>query len=147
MDNGSNREPTVPDTTEHGGGALKQVEATGKKLLWASLGAFAELCDVAGKRFDEFVNRGQQVESELGQKAEEMRRQNAGTRDRVQDSFRGAMDVFLNSFNIPSKGDVDTINVKLNILSRKLDELQVDRVGGPGGPEAPPPSPPEGLAT
>jgi polyhydroxyalkanoate synthesis regulator phasin len=147
MENGSNREAAAPDKIESGGGPIEQFEATGKKLLWASLGAFAELCDVAGKRFDEFVNRGQQVEAGLQEKADEMRHQNAGARGRVQDSFRGAMDVFLNGFSMPSKGDVDTINMKLNILSRKLDDLQMDRVGAAGGPEAPPPPPPEGSAT
>jgi hypothetical protein len=38
------------------------------------------------------------------------------------------MDVFLNRVNLPSKGDVDTINVKLNILTRKLDDLQMQQV-------------------
>jgi polyhydroxyalkanoate synthesis regulator phasin len=147
MDNGSNREEAVPDMTDAPGGPVEQFADTGKKLLWASLGAFAEACDVAGKRFDEFVNRGQRVQAEWQDKADDIRRQNAGARGRVQDSFRGAMDVFLNSFHVPSKGDVDTVNMKLNILSRKLDDLQIDRVGPSGGPEAPPPPPPESLAT
>jgi hypothetical protein len=61
------------------------------------------------------------------------------------------MDTFFNSLNVPSKADIDTINVKLNVVSRKLDDLQMERVRGAGGPSGPPPPVPpavdEDLAT
>jgi hypothetical protein len=39
--------------------------------------------------------------------------------------FRTGMDVLLNKLNFPSKADLDTINVKLNMLARKMDDLQM----------------------
>jgi hypothetical protein len=50
------------------------------------------------------------------------------------------MDAFLDTINVPNKADVDTINVKLNILSRKLDDLQGVRAQA-GQPAAAPPDP------
>jgi hypothetical protein len=54
----------------------------------------------------------------------------------MREYFRSAMDSFLDSLNVPSKTDVDTINVKLNILTRKLDDLQMGRA--PGAPSGQP---------
>jgi hypothetical protein len=51
------------------------------------------------------------------------------------------MNAFLDTLNVPSKADVDTINVKLNILTRKLDSLQmqeVERETAPPPPSVPP---------
>jgi poly(hydroxyalkanoate) granule-associated protein len=130
--------------------SLEQVEGPARRLVLAGIGAAASVVDVAADRFDEFVNRGRQVQDEWQDKADEVRRMNVPTPGRVQESFRTAMDVFLDSLNIPSKGDMDTINVKLNILSRKLDDLQMERVRGKsaGAAEAPkPPAPPTDQAT
>ena len=131
--------------------AHRASEGPARRFVLASIGAAAVACDVAADRFDEFVNRGRQVRDEMQDKADEVR-QNAGARVRVRDSFRTAMDVFLDGLNIPSKADMDTINVKLNILSRKLDDLQMERVREASGEssEAVPPStppPPADLST
>jgi polyhydroxyalkanoate synthesis regulator phasin len=134
---------TTSDVGDRAGGAAM-------RLIFAGVGAVATACDQAASQFDRFVDRGQRVQEQWQDRADEVRRQNLGARGRVRDSFRSAMDVFLNSLNIPSKGDIDTLNVKMNILSRKLDDLQMDRVGEPG-PRAseppPPPPPPADVAT
>jgi poly(hydroxyalkanoate) granule-associated protein len=135
---------TAPDES------LDQAEGPARRLVLAGIGAAASMADAAADRFDEFVNRGRQVRDEWQGKADEVRRRNVSTRGRVQESFRTAMDVFLDSLNIPSKGDMDTINVKLNILSRKLDDLQMERVRGTsaGAAKAPtPPTPPTDQST
>ncbi len=133
------------------GGPIEQTEGPARRFVLAGIGAAAAACDAAADRFDEFVNRGRQVRADWQDKADEVRRQNVGAQGRVRDSFRSAMDVFLDSLNIPSKADMDTINVKLNILSRKLDDLQMERVreSSSGSPEPPPPStpPPKDLST
>jgi hypothetical protein len=38
------------------------------------------------------------------------------------------MNTFLDGINVPNKTDVDVINAKLNIVNRKLDDLQVQVV-------------------
>lgn len=139
---------TDPGPGSTTGGPAEQSETAARRFVLAGIGALASLCDTAAQQYDQFVTRGQRVQDRWQDRADEVRRQNAGARDRVQDSFRSAMDTFLNSLNIPSKSDVDALNVKLSVLSRKLDDLQTDRMasGGPV-PESPPPPPPGDLAT
>jgi hypothetical protein len=43
--------------------------------------------------------------------------------------------------DIPSKSELDAMNVKLNILLRKLDDLAMRAESGAGAPVAPPQEP------
>jgi poly(hydroxyalkanoate) granule-associated protein len=136
------------------GGPIEQAEETAKRVMLAGVGAAATAKGAAGERFDRFVERGEQIQEEWQDRAAQMRQQNAGARWRVQEYFRSAMGSFLDQLNIPSKTDVDTINVKLNILARKLDDLQMDQVRAGGkssqpdiSPAGPPPAPNDDLAT
>ena len=97
-----------------------------RKVVLAGIGAIAEACDTAEQRFDEFANRGERVREEWTERADELRRERSGARGRARDYFRSAMDTLLDTFNVPNKTDVDTINVKLNILTRKIDDLQME---------------------
>src|SRR5947209_2178373 len=99
-----------------------------KRFLFAGLGALATALDTAGGTFDRFADRGEQLSEEWNERVEDMRRQNSDAGDRVRDYARSGVNSFLDTVGVPNKGDVDTINVKLNILSRKLDDLQIDRV-------------------
>ncbi|HLJ68007.1 MAG TPA: phasin family protein [Chloroflexota bacterium] len=118
-----------------------------RRAFLAGIGAMATACDRADQTFDEFVTRGERVRDEWTERADELRRENRGARGRMGEYFRGAMDAFLDTLNVPNKTDVDTINVKLNILTRKIDDLQMDALeratpsrtaGGPAAPESPP---------
>ena len=130
------------------GGPVEQTEANAKRLFYAGIGAFAAACDAAEDTFDRFVNRGEQVTQEWQARADDIRTQNAGKRGRVRDYVRSAMDSMLNTVDIPSKTDVDTINLKLNVLTRKIDDLQMATMSeGPTSVETPPPPPEHGLAT
>lgn len=133
------------------GGRVEQIEGTVKRLALAGVGAMASAYDVANETFDRFVDRGEQVQRDLQDRTDDMRRQNARANRRFGDFLRSSMDVFLNRVNLPSKGDVDTINVKLNILTRKLDDLQMQQVRqarpGQTGTSPTPPPPNDDLAT
>ena len=94
-----------------------------KRAVLAGLGAVATACDVANETFDRFVDRGAHAQDELQRRADEMRMQTAG-RTRVGDALRSAMNAFLDGINVPNKADVDVINAKLNIVTRKLDDIQ-----------------------
>lgn len=130
---------------------VEKVEGAAKRTVLAGIGAVAVACDQANERFEQLVERGEQVREEWQGKADDIRQQNAGTRSRVRTYLRDAMDVVLNNFNMPSKGDIDTINVKLNILSRKLDEMNRgpldDTMVVPPSGAVPPPPPPGDLST
>jgi hypothetical protein len=51
------------------------------------------------------------------------------------------MDSVFEGLNVPSKSDVDALNLKLNVLTRKIDDLQMQAVRGEE-PAAESPSPP-----
>ena len=154
MDSEKIYEDTVTESEE----VTREPGSIAERVMLASIGVVASACDTAEERFDRFVNRGQQARDDLQSRSEDVRRQNWRARNRARDYFRGAMDMVLDTFNVPSRTDVDTINVKLNILTRKLDDLQIqpsDRAAGtpaspPVAPEPPvmrAPSAPEDLAT
>lgn len=122
---------------------LRAAETRGiRRLFLAGLGAVAYMGDTAQDTFDSFVDRGTHVQDELRGRADDVRRQNSGARARAQDYYRSAVDSALDRANLPSKGDLDTINVKLNILSRKLDDLQLHRVETAAADAVPPASTP-----
>jgi polyhydroxyalkanoate synthesis regulator phasin len=112
-------------------------EGPAKRVVLAGLGAVATAYDVANETFDRFVDRGNQAQEHLMRRADEARMQNAGNRTRMGEALRGAMNTFLDGLNVPNKSDVDVINAKLNIVNRKLDDLQV-HVGHEATHPAPP---------
>lgn len=134
----------VRDPGDMPGGPIEQTEGTVKRVVLAGIGAAASAYDTAEDTFDRFVDRGQRAQEEWQGRANDVRRRNAGARWRLQEYFRDAMGSMLDSLNIPSKTDVDTINVKLNIVTRKLDDLQMGGVSDtvPIYPETPPSTPP-----
>ena len=99
-------------------------EGSAKRALLAGLGAVATAYDVANDAYDRFVDRGTQAQEHLLRRADDVRLQRAGNRARMGDALRGAMNMFLDTLNVPNKADVDVINAKLNIMTRKLDDLQ-----------------------
>lgn len=109
------------------GGPIEKTEGMIRRLFLAGVGAAAVALDTAEERYAEFVRRGEQVQQEMQERSRETRQRNMGAGSRVADSFRTGMDSILNGLNLPSKTDVDTMNVKLNILTRKLDDLQMEQ--------------------
>lgn len=116
-----------------------------ERMVLAGIGALAEACDNAEGTFNRLANRGQRVQTEWQDRAQEIRQQNQGARYRAREYVRSAMDVFLDGLHVPSKADVDTINVKLNILTRKLDDLQMSAMTETSVPPEPPASTPVDL--
>jgi polyhydroxyalkanoate synthesis regulator phasin len=108
-----------------------------ERMVLAGIGVVATALDTAEERFDQYVERGAQIREELQEKRDGVRRQNWDARNRARDYFRNMMDLVLDAFNVPSGTDVDTINVKLNILTRKLDDLQMQTSESPSAPEPP----------
>ena len=116
------------DYDEVPGGPIEKAEGAARKVVLAGIGAVASACDTAEETFNRFADRGAQVQAGFQERVDEAREQNQGARTRFSDYVRNGMDVFLNTLNVPSKGDIDTINVKLNILSRKLDDIQMENL-------------------
>jgi polyhydroxyalkanoate synthesis regulator phasin len=100
-------------------------DITARQLVLAGIGAVALAYDTANETFARLVGRGQAVTTRVQERADEMKKKNVVSRNRVGEYARTGMDVLLNSLNLPSKGDVDTINVKLNMVVRKMDDLSM----------------------
>src|SRR5256885_88946 len=83
-------------------------QSAARRAVLAGIGAAATACDTAGEQFDRFVDRGQQARKDLQERSEDVRRQNWRARSRAREYFRGAMDIILDAFNVPSRTDVDT---------------------------------------
>jgi polyhydroxyalkanoate synthesis regulator phasin len=147
-----NDETVYPETTLEAefDAATARLEPSGsassttERFFQASIGAMATACDTAEEQFNRFADRGQRVQEEWQDRANGVRQRNAGARNRMRDYFRGAMDMVLDTFNVPSRTDVDTVNVKLNILTRKIDDLQMQSMERPKGAttQVPPLDPP-----
>jgi polyhydroxyalkanoate synthesis regulator phasin len=99
-----------------------------RRLLLAGLGAAVTVVDTAGETVERLIVRGESVSNEWTERVNDMRRDNSGAGERVKDYARTGVNVLLDKVGVPNKGDVDTINMKLNILSRKLDEIQLQQV-------------------
>jgi polyhydroxyalkanoate synthesis regulator phasin len=130
---------TVHDETngEPEGTGRYEPRSSAERLVLAGIGAVASALDRAEQQFDHYVDRGKEVRDELQERGEEIRQQRWTARSRARDCFRGTMDLVLDTLNVPSRTDVETINVKLNILTRKLDDLQmppVNKTATPGPP-------------
>lgn len=112
-------------------------EGPAKRAVLASIGAVATACDLANETYGRFVHRGSQAQEHFLRRADDVRMQNAGSRARMGEAVRSAMNAVLDGLNVPNKADVDVINAKLNIVNRKLDDLHA-RSTGPATPPAPP---------
>ncbi|MGH2447925.1 MAG: phasin family protein [Chloroflexota bacterium] len=114
------------------------IEPNPIRRLWlAGIGAAAIACDTAEQTFDQFVNRGEEVETEGRERASSVRERSAGRRNRMENTFQSGIDTVLNTLNLPSKSDLDAINTKLNIVNRKLDDIQLERVETGEAPPTP----------
>lgn len=113
-------------------------ERMGKRLFLAWLGAMATAYDAAEDTFDQFVRRGEEVQEEFQGRRQEMQG-GADSSARVRDSMRSVIHSLRSELDVPSKSEVDAINVKLNVVLRKLDDLTMESATPPasGQPEAP----------
>jgi polyhydroxyalkanoate synthesis regulator phasin len=146
---GAPRERNMHDTTEHGPDRRpetdppfisRRADDAARRLALAGLGAVDLARETAEETFDRLVERGQRTQGDIEGRLRDARMSRRARRSRLGDACRNAMDAFLDTINVPNKADVDTINVKLNILSRKLDDLQGVRAQA-GQPAAAPPDP------
>ncbi|HEV3309128.1 MAG TPA: phasin family protein [Chloroflexota bacterium] len=135
-----NNKETETGTTPGGSSEpefVTPIEAA-KRVALAGLGAVAVATEATDEVFRELVKKGEQARHDVAGEMREARAKTAGRRSEATDFFRARMDDAMNAVNLPSKGDVDAINAKLNILTRKMDEFQasqVDRGTADKGPE------------
>lgn len=123
-----------------------------KRVALAGIGAITVASEVTDEVFSELVKRGEKTADEAMREIKQVRERRAERRADASTYVRARMDSILNRLNLPSKGDVDSINAKLNILTRKVDDVQAGQVDsatgvyrsstgtGTGTPGEPPPA-------
>jgi len=121
---------------DEGSNATKGTEApdvispieSARRVFLAGLGAVAVATEATDQIFQQLVKRGEQTREEAMREIRQARSRSASRREDASSYFRHRMDSMLNMANLPSKGDVDAINAKLNILTRKVDDVQAGGV-------------------
>lgn len=127
------KEPETPaedDGTATGGATQTEfvgpIEAV-KRVALASLGAVAVATEASDEVFHTLLKKGEEARDEARREIREARLRAAERRAESQTFVQNRVDSLLNHVNLASKGDVDALNAKLNIITRKLDEFQAAR--------------------
>ncbi len=98
------------------------------RVFLAGVGIASVATEVSEDVFNELVSRGEQTRDEAREEMRARRERGAKRGTEAASFVRSRMDDVLNRINLPSKGDVDSINAKLNILTRKIDQVQASQV-------------------
>jgi polyhydroxyalkanoate synthesis regulator phasin len=118
-------------------------EGLARNAYLAMLGAVGMLWDGWDDTVNRLVERGEELQGELQSRAQEARWENMRASSRMGDSLQMVTRALRDQLDIPSKSEIDAMNVKLNILLRKLDDLALRTETATGAPEVPVAPPPE----
>jgi|SRR5579872_6906607 len=114
----------------HGGDYTGPIEAV-KQVALAGLGAVAVATEAADEMFHALVHKGEEAREDALREIREAKTRSAQRRADSETFLRSTMDDLLNRVSVASKGDIEALNAKLNIISRKLDEVHMGRDATP----------------
>jgi polyhydroxyalkanoate synthesis regulator phasin len=135
--NGRDVDTLMPDET------TMSNEGLARSVYLAMLGAVGMVWDGWDDTVNRLVQRGEELQGELQSKAQDARWESMRPANRVGDSVHMLSRTIRDQLDIPSKSEIDAMNVKLNILMRKLDDLAMRTESGTGAPDVPVAPPPE----
>lgn len=109
----------------------RDVTEGGRNLWLAGLGAVAEVEDESERLFNQLVERGKSFEKERRQAAEKRFK---GATDRLEElsgklrtRVEGAFSDTMKRAGLPTRGDIEQLNSRLESLSAKLDSMGAAR--------------------
>lgn len=112
-------------------------EGLARSMYLAMLGAVGMVWDGWDDTVNRLIQRGEELQGELQSKAQDARWESMRSQNRMSDSIQMLSRTLRDQLDIPSKGELDAMNVKLNILLRKMDDLAMRTESGAGAPDVP----------
>jgi poly(hydroxyalkanoate) granule-associated protein len=94
-----------------------------RKVVLAAIGATAIAHDEMEAFVNRLVERGEMAEKDGRSLVYEMKEKRKTRATRIEDEIHKHISEALDRMNIPTKADVDSLNVRIAELSRKIDEL------------------------
>lgn len=125
------------DTLEMPDDMTMSNEGVARSVYLAMLGAVGLVWDSWDDTVNRLVQRGEELQGELQSKAQDARWETMRPSARVGDSVQMLSRSIRDQLDMPSKSEIDAMNVKLNILMRKLDDLSMRTEPGAGAPDVP----------
>jgi polyhydroxyalkanoate synthesis regulator phasin len=98
-------------------------EGMTRSIYLAMLGAVAMAYDGLDETVERLIRRGEELQGDLQGKAQEVSWDAMTRPAKVGESVQMVGRALRDQLDIPSKTEIDAMNVKLNILMRKLDDL------------------------
>ena len=111
---------------EHTNGKEEQnalLEAA-RKVLLASLGAFALGKDEIEDFVDRLIERGEIAEKDGRKLVREVMDKRKKQAEKAEDEVSKRVESALDRMSVPSKADIETLSEKITQLSKKIDDLK-----------------------
>ena len=95
-----------------------------RRVMLVTIGAAAIAQEKVEALVDRLVDRGKSVEKDCEKLAGEMREKRTGRKTKVEQELSKHVESVLDRMNIPSKTDVDSLGLKIEELTKKIDEMK-----------------------
>jgi poly(hydroxyalkanoate) granule-associated protein len=94
-----------------------------RKLLLASIGAFALGLEEVEEFLNKLVERGEIAEQDAKKLVNEIKTKRKKDAKKAEDEINKRVEEVLDHMNVPTKSDIDALGKKITALSKKVDEL------------------------
>jgi poly(hydroxyalkanoate) granule-associated protein len=108
------------------------LEAT-RKVLLASIGVMAIAQDEIEDFVSKLIERGEIAEKDGRRLVGEVMERRQKTSKSAEEEVTKRFQQFLERLNIPTKDDIDALNMKINLLSKKIEDLKKIKSDQGGG--------------
>lgn len=121
MSNKTNNEE-IPEQTAESNEGIALFE-TLRKVMLASIGAFALGLEEVEVFLNKLVERGEIAEQDARNLINEMKSKRKKDAKIAEEEINKRVEEVLNRMNVPTKTDIDALGKKITTLSKKLDDL------------------------
>ncbi len=94
-----------------------------RKVMLASIGAFALGLEEVEEFLNKLVERGEIAEQDAKNLINEMKNKRKKDAKEAEVEFSKRVEDILDRMNVPTKSDIDALGKKITALSKKVDEL------------------------